>query len=228
MQTTTGVLGRGWFTSEKLAQGYWTTVNTDMLREIPLDAKRVLDVGCGSGGTGAALKRRQNTEVHGIELDEAAAAKAGTRLDGVWCGDAEKLELAVPDGYFDCIVYGDILEHLAWPGDLLRKHRRLLAPSGRVVITIPNVQYVGVIVKLALGRWQYAASGILDSTHLRFFTLRTAVEMLASAGYTVVAARPSYGRRWFSMVDVCTAGCFRGLLAYKYTLVAQPTTDGGR
>jgi SAM-dependent methyltransferase len=191
--------------------------------EVPGDARHVLDVGCGGGGTGAALKRRQQVEVCGIEVDQAAAARAERVLDTVVCGDVEEVSLAFPPGYFDCIIYGDILEHLRWPGDVLQVHRRVLADDGRVIVTIPNVQYFGVSLRVLLGRWQYAPMGIMDLTHLRFFTRRGAIAMLSAQGYKVVRLRPDYGpRRWLRVVDALTLGLVRGLLAYKYVIVAIP------
>jgi len=213
----------GWFDRDRAAQGYWSTVNRDVLREVPRDARRVLDVGCGSGGTGAALKRRQQVEVHGIELHEEAAEKARLVLDGVIRGDAEKMTLPFRPAYFDCIIYGDIVEHLVWPGDVVRRHRTFVAPHGCIIVTVPNVQYIGVLLKLVLGQWQYTPFGILDSTHLRFFTRRGIAEMLTAAGYQVVVVRHSHGpRRWLELVDGCTFGCFRSLLSYKYTVVGRP------
>jgi SAM-dependent methyltransferase len=215
------------FAAERAATGYGTWVNPDILTAVPPVAKRVLDVGCGTGATGAALKRRQEAQVYGLERNETQADKARTVLDGVLCGDVERLALPFPPGFFDCILYGDILEHLVWPGDVLRKHLPLLSPTGIMVATVPNAQYVGVISKLVLGTWRYSDCGVLDSTHLRFFTRRSAVGLFAAAGIRITSVRRCYGpRAGLRAIDRVTLGLLGNFLSYKYALVGKPGPAG--
>ncbi len=215
------------FSTSRAAAGYGSSVNRDALSAVPCSARRVLDVGCGTGATGRALKRRQYVEVHGVELDREQASAARSALDSAVCGDIERLALPFPAGHFDCIMYGDVLEHLVWPGDVLRSHRVLLSPSGVIVATVPNVRYAGVICRLALGVWGYSDCGILDSTHLRFFTLGSIVGLFAAAGLRVTSVRRSYGSRAvLGAIDRLTLGLLSGFLTYKYTVVAQPELGG--
>lgn len=158
----------------------------DVIPFVPPTAGRLLDVGCWKGALGRQLKRRSpGLVVIGIEPDDAAAAVAATRLDRVIAGRFPE-DLGPGEAPFDCVVFSDVLEHLVDPWEALRLTRSLLSNSGRVVAVIPNVRHVRVVVPLLLrGRWDYADTGLLDRTHLRFFTRATMIELFQSAGYTV-------------------------------------------
>jgi 2-polyprenyl-3-methyl-5-hydroxy-6-metoxy-1,4-benzoquinol methylase len=164
---------------------YFDGVRPEMLGFVPTTATRVLDVGCGSGGFGRALKdARPDLFVTGLEPNEAAAATAAERLDEVICG---RYPDDLADSSFDCIVFNDVLEHLVDPWDALRRTARHLHEDGVVVASIPNVRNATVLTRLALrGQWTYADQGILDRTHLRFFTRRTALDLFAQSGFEVI------------------------------------------
>jgi 2-polyprenyl-3-methyl-5-hydroxy-6-metoxy-1,4-benzoquinol methylase len=151
---------------------YFGYVRPEVLALVPTTARRVLDVGCGAGRLGEALKGRQQAAVVGIELNEAAAAQARQRLNQVLEGDVECISLPFAPGAFDAIVCGDILEHLREPERLLRRAREWLAPDGRLIASIPNVRHRSVVCSLLQGNWTYESAGLLDHTHLRFFTRR--------------------------------------------------------
>jgi 2-polyprenyl-3-methyl-5-hydroxy-6-metoxy-1,4-benzoquinol methylase len=165
--------------------GYFNFPRPEILALIPRSARQVLDVGCGAGRLGEALKARQPAEVVGIELDGAAAGAARARLDEVFVGDAERLDLPFAPGSFDAVVCGDVLEHLREPARLLRRARGWLRPGGLVVASIPNVRHHSVVAGLLDGNWTYEPAGLLDRTHLRFFTRRTAEQLFRDAGFTV-------------------------------------------
>jgi 2-polyprenyl-3-methyl-5-hydroxy-6-metoxy-1,4-benzoquinol methylase len=145
--------------------------------------RRVLDVGAADGFL-AELLTRQGWQVTALERDPAQAAKARGRCHEVIVAD---LDQAAPrlEGPFDAIVYGDVLEHLSDPLPVLVGLDRTLAGDGRVIISVPNVAHVWVRLSLALGRWDYADRGILDRTHLRFFTKRSFAAILRDAGLVV-------------------------------------------
>ena len=151
---------------------YFGHARPEVLALIPDTARAVLDIGCGAGRLGEALKARQQAEVVGIELNEAAAAAARLRLDQVFVGDIEALDLPLPPGRFDAIVCGDIIEHLRDPDHLLRQARAWLKPDGALVASIPNVRHHSVVRSVLEGNWTYESAGLLDRTHLRFFTRR--------------------------------------------------------
>ena len=151
---------------------YFGYVRPEVVALVPETARRVLDIGCGAGRLGEAIKRRQQANVSGIEFDARAAAAARQRLDQVWAGDVEQLDLQIPPGSFDAIVCADVLEHLREPAQLLKRAREWLSPDGHLIASIPNVRHHSVIRSLLQGNWTYESAGLLDRTHLRFFTRR--------------------------------------------------------
>lgn len=150
---------------------------------VPETARTVLDVGCAAGNLGAALKRRGAAEVWGIEYVPEVAESARGKLDRVLTGRVEDVLSDIPDGHFDAIVFADVLEHLADPVAVLRAMRRKLSPTGELVVSVPNVRHWSVLKDLLEGRWDYQDAGILDRTHLRFFTRKTLMDVLVDAGF---------------------------------------------
>ncbi|MFN8035243.1 MAG: class I SAM-dependent methyltransferase [Acidimicrobiia bacterium] len=148
--------------------------------------KRVLDVGCASGYLGAALARR-GCRVVGIELDAMDAAEAKNVLDDVVIGDVEEMDLvtAFGEGSFDVVVLADILEHLKDPTRVLRQARAILRPGGFVVASIPNVAHGSVRLALLHGEFTYQPTGLLDETHLRWFTRRSVEELFRDCGFVI-------------------------------------------
>ena len=154
-------------------------------------AKRLLDVGCSSGGFGYELRASgvDVAETWGIEPDPGAAAAAADHFDHVVTGLYPD---ALPAGErFDVVAFNDVLEHLEDPWTALTYTRdEVLEPGGYVVASIPNVRYLPVLADLALrGRWTYTDTGTLDRTHLRFFTRETIEDMFARAGFQVEAVQ---------------------------------------
>lgn len=164
---------------------YFTHSRQEVLNQIPVGARRVLDLGCAAGRLGASVKHRQPAEVTGVELDPRAAQLAAEVLDIVHNESASDGILDRIEGSFDAIVAADILEHLPDPWSVVRSLSRLLRPGGTLVVSIPNIANLGVVSAIVNGRFDYQAEGILDRTHLRFFTRATAEELLSGAGLTV-------------------------------------------
>jgi 2-polyprenyl-3-methyl-5-hydroxy-6-metoxy-1,4-benzoquinol methylase len=176
------------------ASHYPDYANPDILNKIPLSCRTVLDVGCAQGALGAAyLRRNPNARVLGIDSDAQAAAEAARRITEVACMDVETnpMPFEIPDG-IDCIIYGDILEHLQDPWTLLKHHAAALAPDGTVVVCMPNIEHWSFALRLLNGTFDYENEGILDRTHLRWFTPRTMAAALADAGLALsdVSPRP--------------------------------------
>jgi 2-polyprenyl-3-methyl-5-hydroxy-6-metoxy-1,4-benzoquinol methylase len=166
--------------------GYYAHLNVALLDAIPQDAAVVLEVGCGTGVLGAAHKARNpEAAVYGVEIHAAAAAEAARALDLVLCCGVEAADLGFLEGRADCIVYGDVLEHLLDPWSVLAAHRALLSPSGRIVASIPNVQHWSLIEHLLRGHWTYSDHGLLDDTHLRFFTYHSIATLFDHAGLRI-------------------------------------------
>lgn len=172
-----------------------------VLSLVPSDMN-VLDVGCADGYLAARLSA-MNCRVVGIELDEERARRAREFCEGVVVGAVESVPLPFSPGQFDVILYADILEHTPDPLAVLRRLDPYLQKDGKIVISLPNIAHFSVRLPLLMGDFTYTDSGILDRTHLRFFTYRTAVELIREAGYAVeevrytgVAARSRLLRLW--------------------------------
>jgi SAM-dependent methyltransferase len=170
---------------------YHDRVNPDLLKLLPLDARLIVETGCGTGALGAEYIRLNPAVTYvGIERDEAAGRRARARLAQVEIADAEEVDLAaigIERGTVDCLVYGDVLEHLLDPWQLVARHAEWLSPKGIVVACIPNVQHWTVLLNLLAGEWRYASEGLLDRTHLRWFTRESIIELFRSAGLIVAA-----------------------------------------
>jgi methionine biosynthesis protein MetW len=206
------------------------------LRElVPAGAGRVLDVGCGAGALGAALREERGIEVMGLELSPEAAAHARERLDAVVEADLDRLEaLPFERGSFDAMVFGDVLEHLHGPDRLLRVLRPWLADDGALVCSIPNVVHWSVVLPLLTqDRWPYADAGLLDRTHVHFFTLAEAELMLRECGFVVESAATTtlpqpppaavdHLTRFLAALGTDEGATRRRLTAYQYLLVARP------
>ena len=141
----------------------------------------MLEVGCSSGYLGASLVARGHRVV-GVEPDPASASAAARVLTEVWQGGLEDYLAAHPDARFDVLIFGDVLEHMVEPVEALQRALAHLAPGGHVVVSLPNVAHGSVRAMLLEGRFDYEDRGILDRTHLRFFTREGIARMLADAG----------------------------------------------
>lgn len=152
--------------------------------------QRALDVGCHKGAVGAALKERfPGLECVGVELNEKAVTVARQRLDCVLTFDLMSEEAAshpaITPG-FDLIVLADVLEHLYDPWMMLNVVRGWLRPGGRVYVSLPNVRNFKLLSDLIKGSWRYESAGLLDVTHIRFFSLSDAVRMFSETGFRVL------------------------------------------
>ena len=166
---------------------YYRSVRDEVLGYLPDHPHTVLDVGCGEGAFGYQVKQGRGSEVWGIELADDPARIAAGRLDQVLCGDVAALLDQLPPAYFDAVVFNDILEHLVDPYDVLARIKRCIRPGGVVVSSIPNIRYYPTLFDLVVRKsWEYEESGILDRTHLRFFTVRSILAMYERLGYDVL------------------------------------------
>ncbi len=173
---------------------YFSRVNRDLLALIPPDAKIVLEIGCGAGALCEAY-RRVNPGVRwvGIEADSQAGelAKQSGRCDAVCILDAEDMEQN-PKGDPqppDVLVFGDVLEHMRDPWEVLKGTAHLLRSGGQCLASIPNMQHFSAIYHLLIGEWPLADEGLFDRTHLRWFTLKSIREMFDGAGLQILEVR---------------------------------------
>jgi 2-polyprenyl-3-methyl-5-hydroxy-6-metoxy-1,4-benzoquinol methylase len=167
------------------------THNPDLLLLMPTTARRIVEVGCSSGALAREYKKL-NPGCHyaGIEIVPEYAQMARRYCDTVLVLDLETADVeTIGELAADCWIFGDVLEHLRDPWDLLRKIRSTIAPDGHVVACIPNAQHWSVQARLSCGELRYEDQGLLDRTHLRWFTRITIVEMFQQTGFRVVDGR---------------------------------------
>ena len=213
-------------------QGYYEGSRPDLRNLIPADARIVLDVGCGRGALGAALKQdRPDVRVHGLEYVAEAAAVAAERLDDVFIADLDVLE-ALPAHWepFDAIICGDVLEHLRDPARVLRVLRGALAPGGVIAASIPNIKHWSVLYPLLVqDRFKYEDAGLLDRTHVHFFTLEEIDVMFTACGLKVQSLSAVVFEMPPQAAPLVTAAVAMGadrpetvarLSAYQYLVVA--------
>ncbi len=145
----------------------------------------ILDIGCAVGELGRYLTEQKHCVVDGIEANPDAAAIARSSYRRVWEADLEtaSMEELLGESRYQYIVCADVLEHLRDPGQLLRQIANFLAPSGKLLVSIPNIAHVGVFLELFSGDFRYREEGLLDRTHLRFFTRRSFLHFLADNGF---------------------------------------------
>ena len=172
---------------------YYSNINVDLLNAINVPPKKVLEIGCGEGWFGKKVKElHPDCTYHGVELFPDAAKVAKDNIDGVWIGNIEERQVmdAIPTGY-DLLVFGDVLEHLIDPWATLKLLRSKAADQSTCVACIPNVAHWSMIARLLAGQWTYEDAGLLDRTHLRFFTVETMIKMFQDADWgSKIEAKP--------------------------------------
>jgi len=203
----------------------YDTLNPQVLSFVLQGAKpgmRLLDVGCGTGRLGKAVKQKVACFITGIECDKQAAGKASEAYDEVIIADLEKLASgreALREGQsFDRIIFGDVLEHTTQPGALLQYFKGWLKDDGIMVASIPNVANWIIRLKLLSGNFDYSG-GILDAGHLKFFTYKGARRLIEENGFKIITVRNNnqtllfrvLGRLWkrmfaFQFVFKCVKG----------------------
>ncbi|MDM5299851.1 class I SAM-dependent methyltransferase [Bacillus pumilus] len=178
---------------------YYHGANPVIVNRIHDEWTSILDIGCGTGKLGKALKQKGRT-ICGIESFEEAAKQAEQELDHVLCGNIEQMDLPYHHAQFDCIIFGDVLEHLLDPWAVLQKVKPFLKNEGTILSSIPNIGHISTVLELLAGRFSYTDAGLMDQTHLRFFTLHEIHALFHSAGFrireveTIRVQHPSYAK----------------------------------
>lgn len=164
----------------------WDNTATKLIRLVGRN-KNVLEFGCGPGHMSKVLTEKMGCRVTGIEIDREAAKSAERYCEKVYSLDLDQADVfgVIKEKNFDVLLLADILEHLKDPEALLNDISGLAGRSGYVVASVPNVGYCGLVAELLAGQFQYRDLGILDRTHLRFFTRESFVALLETCGYEV-------------------------------------------
>lgn len=205
------------FYSDKTGN-YFEGLRADILESLPIDpGARILEIGCGLGSTGeAALASGRAGFYCGVELDQKAAATASKRLSQVYCDNVERIDLAVLGGDYDVLIMSEVLEHLVDPWGVVAALMPLMKPGGQVFASSPNVSHHRVVRALLAGQFNYQPFGVMDRTHLRWFTPATYCEMFEQAGFRTLSVGPlsPIGRK-AGLINTFTGGRFAHLFAVQ-------------
>lgn len=208
---------------------YYQHDRAEMLAFIPSSVLRTLEVGCGAGSFSAKIKDKLGAETWGIEYQPDAANLAAQKLHRVLTGSVESVLPGLPMHYFDCIIFNDVLEHLVDPYSVLVKVQDLLSKTGVVVASIPNIRHWPEFVDYILrGNWNYVDAGVMDRTHLRFFTRKSIIAIIAQCGYELINIRginPHYSRAQ-KIASLLSMGALADTLYLQYAIVARPIISG--
>jgi 2-polyprenyl-3-methyl-5-hydroxy-6-metoxy-1,4-benzoquinol methylase len=169
--------------------GYFEMSRDDLLDMLVEPPARFVEIGCGAGSTGAEMKRRYpDCVVDGFEYSETAGAIAARRMDHVHIGDVQQVDFATlyAPGSIDALLLADVLEHLYDPWSFLQRIRPFLALDAQIIASIPNVRNLALINELVAGTFSYEPAGLLDVTHIRFFTRKEIEKMFDQTGYDIV------------------------------------------
>ena len=195
----------------------------NLLELLDSGIESVLDVGCGEGNNTAYLRSKGVKEIWGVEMSASAAELAKQQMDYVYMGTIESFfESEHVENRFDLIILGDVLEHLINPWLVLKQLTGLLSKNGQILISLPNIRNMGVLVPLLIkGEWRYEMSGILDNTHLRFFTYKSAVRMIHDAGLFVakVSSNRFGGKR--GVFNRLTLGLFKDFFITQHYFLCR-------
>lgn len=211
--------------------------NPDLLKLIPKTAKKVIEIGCSSGALAREFKKsHKDVNWIGIDIDSYYGELAKANCDRVItmnfedCSDDLYLEFSDRD----CWIFGDSLEHLKDPWLVLSRIRRVIPSDGFVVACVPNAQHWSVIVRLAVGDFRYEDSGLMDRTHLRWFTRQTIFELFEGQGFRVIEGAPRifnelHRDKFLSPIAEIAKGCgispelvINDVMALQYLVCAVP------
>lgn len=174
---------------------YYSGARLDLIRFIknsPNASINILEVGCGCGATLARIKHLfPNANVYGVEI-QAEVAKFGTHLADIIVGNIETMQLPYESQMFDYIIFGDVLKHLREPEKVVNRMKTYLKSSGKVIASVPNIMNISVLVALLKGRFRYYNDGLLDHTHIHFFTKEELGRMFDKCGLEIEELRINF------------------------------------
>jgi 2-polyprenyl-3-methyl-5-hydroxy-6-metoxy-1,4-benzoquinol methylase len=203
---------------------YYTSSRPEIASFVPVNTKTILDIGCGMGFFLKLVKEQIGAETWGVERMTGIAEKAKGQADYVIPGKIEEALDLIPERYFDCITFNDVLEHLPEPQEILRSIKPKLSGNGIIIASIPNVRYFYNLVELIVKKdWEYKDSGILDATHLRFFTQKSIRRMFENSGFFIINIQGiNKIKYWkFRFLNFVTLGLLNDTKYLQYVCIAK-------
>jgi len=205
--------------------GYYKSTRDDMVEYIPDGIQKSLEFGCGTGNFSYKLKKNTGAEVWAVEINPEAAKQASQVLDRVINKDALEALGELPDNYFDCVLFFDVLEHLVNPYELLTEIKPKLSSRGVIICSIPNIRYYRVFKSyLISGEWNYKDHGVLDKTHLRFFTKKSIEQMFRILKYDIERLEGIHptSSRTYKLINALLFSSLGDVRYKHYSVIAKP------
>lgn len=202
---------------------YYSHARNELIPFIPKNITHALDVGCGVGNFGQMLRELTGCKVWGVELNKEAAEEAKSKLDFVVNSPFDE-SIDLKGQKFDCIFFNDVLEHLVSPSDALIHCKKYLAHGGLIICSIPNVLHFSNMWNiLTTMDWRYEEAGIMDKSHLRFFSKNSIISLFESCNYkitTLNGINHSVGRK-FKLLNFLMLNKLVDMQYIQYVIVAQ-------
>lgn len=201
---------------------YSDSLNNFVINEVP-NGSKCLDVGCWTGNLGVALIKEKKCRIDGLDVDNKVltkARKAGYEKTYLVNLNNDNYSLKNINDKYDLIIFADVLEHLINPIEILQDFKKKLTPDGKIIVSLPNIGFFLNRINLLIGKWEYRDFGCLDKTHLRFYTINTAKQLVESAGMEVLKVKPynQFGiLRYLNKFN----NIIPSLLAYQTLIVAK-------
>jgi 2-polyprenyl-3-methyl-5-hydroxy-6-metoxy-1,4-benzoquinol methylase len=211
----------------KKTVAYFSQTRPEMIAIVPEGINTLLDIGCGAGTFGTALKQaRPELRIFGIEFNAEVVNPVPSSFEKVWIGDVNMILPSLPELTYDLIVFNDLLEHLVNPQEVLDKCVRLLRPEGRIMASIPNMRFWPILSDLLFqAEWRYRDAGVMDETHLRFYTRKSIIRMFQEAGFSVeriegINKTSTLSWRW-RILNLLMGGSLKDCLFPQFALLAR-------
>ena len=206
--------------------GYYDNPRTDMMDFIPDGIRRTLEFGCGTGAFSYELKNEFGNETWAVEINPDAAESASEVIDKVINKDALEALTDLPDNYFDCVLFFDVLEHLIDPYTLLTEIKSKLTENGVVICSIPNIRYYRAFKSYLFGGdWEYKSHGVMDRTHLRFFTRKSIIATFHNLNYKLLKIEGLHptSSRTYKLLNLLFLNFLNDVRYKHFVVVARPT-----
>ncbi len=200
---------------------YYSNERRDILPFLPEKPVKSIEFGCGIGNFSGIIEAEFGTETWGVDLNEEAVAEAKKRMHKVVLADAMEAIAQLPENYFDCIICNDILEHLPYPEQFLKEVRSILVKDAHIAISVPNVRSWGHFIHYFLHKdWRYGDFGILDNTHMKFFTKKSLMRMLEESGIEIELIRgiTATNTILFNLTNIVTLGFISDMRYLEYAV----------
>lgn len=211
--------------TDKLSS-YFEDSRPEMVQFIPTQTKRLLEIGCGRGAFSQLLKDSRNIHVTAIEPFPEAAKVAAGRVNRLIASPIETALNELDGERFDCVVMNDVLEHLVDPWLTLRGLLPYIQVQGLLVASIPNVRFLPVLKDYVLrADWKYHTTGVLDQTHLRFFTYHSMRKLFDVSGYDVLTVQGINAIKFpwkYGLLNLLTFGALEDSRFMQFACVARP------